>query len=317
MHSKTFTTYVLLVTLSLGSVTICTSCGDKDEEKKNPATPTVETNNQNANIAGADETVKRYEIPHLNSNYDYICHRLNNGDVNYSMEYDKSKAHARWVAYTYDSKNAMKNYSTRTDAWSGEPYYNNQKQYQVAVQTFRGYQRGHLVGSAERYYSQEANEQTFYMSNMSPMIGAFNETYWGAVEDKVRDVWGRGVTKTNSDFYGGTLYVVKGGTLDRLNGTITVNNSLGDAIQMAVPQYYWIACLFVSSSGSMKAIGFWLEHKNYNNTSEAYLRELARSAACSIDELEAKTGLDFFCNLPDNSEALVEATYNITQWSGL
>ena len=299
------------------SATISTSCGDKDEEGQKTTAPTVDSGNKNANIAGADQSVTRYEIPHLNSNYDYICHKLSNGDVNYTMEYDKSLAHARWVAYTYDTKNAMKNHSSRTNAWSGEPFYNNQPRYQVAVQTFKGYQRGHLVGSAERYYSQEANEQTFYMSNMSPMIGAFNETYWGVVEDKVRDNWGRGIINAKSDFYGGTLYVVKGGTLDQLNTTITVNNAQGDAMPMAVPKYYWIACLFVSSSGSMQAIGFWLEHKNYNNPSDSFLRELARSAACSIDELEERTGLDFFCNLPDKSEELVEASYNIAQWSGL
>ncbi|MBR1521487.1 MAG: DNA/RNA non-specific endonuclease [Bacteroidaceae bacterium] len=304
-----------MVALTFGA-TFFTSCGDKDEDDKNGSSQTNVTN-KNANLVGADETVARIEMPHLNSQHDYICHKLSNGDVNYTLEYDRSKLHARWVAYTYDTKNAQKNYSTRTNAWDGEPFYDGLMQYQVTVQTFKGYQRGHIVGSAERYYSQEANEQTFYMSNMSPMIGAFNDTYWGEVEDLVRDNWGRGVINQKSDFYGGTLYVVKGGTLDQLNTTITVKNTLGDNVQMAVPKYYWIACLFVSSTGTMKAIGFWVEHKNYNNTSTSFLSTFARNHACSIDELEEKTGLDFFCNVPDNAEELVEANYNISQWSGL
>ena len=303
-----------MVALSF-SATFFTSCGDNDDDKK--STSLVNTENRNANLVGTAPTVSRLEIPHLNSHYDYICHKLSNGDVNYTMEYDRTHLHPRWTAYTYDTKNAQKNYARRTDAWDGDPYYDSQMQYQVTVQTFRGYQRGHIVGSAERYYSQEANEQTFYMTNMSPMIGAFNETYWGTIEDLVRDKWGRGVLDQRSDFYGGTLYVVKGGTLDQLNTTITVLNTLGDNLQMAVPRYYWIACLFVSSTGSMKAIGFWVEHNNYNNNNSSFLSTFARNHACSIDELETKTGFDFFCNLPDQGEEIVESSYNVSQWSGL
>ena len=284
------------------------------QAEEQSSTP-VDTTNINANIVKADITVSRLELPRLNDYHDYICHTLSNGDVNYIMEYDKAKMHARWVAYTYDTKNATKN-TKRTNAWDGDPFYDSQMQYQVTVQIFKGYQRGHILGSAERYYSQEANEQTFYMTNMSPMIGVFNETYWSVIENKVRS-WGRSVINPKSDFYGGTLYVAKGGTLDQLNATITVKNTLGDKVEMAVPKYYWIACLFISSTGSMQAIGFWLEHKNYNNKSTSFLNKLARSAACSIDELEEKTGLDFFCNLPDQLEEQVESTYDIAQWNGL
>lgn len=295
------------------------SCSKEKENGKEGPT------NINANLIGRDETVGRIEIPHLNSKHDYICHKLSNGDVNYTLEYDKSLYHASWVAYTYDTHSAQKNWSTRTDAWAGEPYYNSQKQYQVAGnQIFQGYNRGHLVGSAERYYSREANEQTFYMSNMSPMQSQFNSEYWGEIEDKARDNWGRNVVKQGSEYYGGTLYIVKGGSLQTTTANpnpimsyCTVKNSNGADVKMAVPRYYFMACLFISSVGSVKAIGFWLEHKNYNNTSDAFLKELRRNAACSIDELEEKTGLDFFCNLKDDVENLVEKSYNISQWSGL
>ena len=111
--------------------------------------------------------------------------------------------------------------------------------------------------------------------------------------------------------------MVKGGTLDQLRRTIPVETVTGETVEMAVPKYYWIACLFVSSSGNAKSIGFWLEHKDYNNDSDYYLMQLRRQSALSIDELEKKTGIDFFCNLQDNIEAHVEATYDISQWVGL
>ena len=39
--------------------------------------------------------------------------------------------------------------------------------------------------------------------------------------------------------------------------------------------------------------------------------------ALSIDELEEKTGIDFFPNLNDNLENALEATYSTKAWPGL
>ncbi len=303
----------LFFALCLSSFTL-TSCGD-DDDKHYPTGVTAD--NVNANIAGSDATVTRLEMPHLNSQYDYVCHTLSNGDVNYTVQYDRNKHHPVWVAYVYDSKSAQRNWTSRTDAWSADPYYNGDKANQVSTGKFSGYTRGHLCGSAERYYSEEANEQTFYMTNMSPQEYNFNGTYWGYVEDIARDSWGRKVTDSKSIFYKGTLYVVKGGTIDKDENIIeyiNVSNTLGGTISMPVPKYFWMACLFVSESGSARAIGFWMEHKNYNNTSDAYLKSLARTSACSIDELEQKTGLDLFCNLNDNAESAIESTYDLDMW---
>ena len=36
--------------------------------------------------------------------------------------------------------------------------------------------------------------------------------------------------------------------------------------------------------------------------------------AISIDELEARTGIDFFCNLPDDVEEAVEKEFNTSLW---
>lgn len=325
----------MMVALALTSATIVfSSCGGSDDTSsgQQAGSPTntntnkggkgLTANNQNANTLTDDASVTGYEVPQLDSHYDYICHRLSNGDINYVMEYDPDLVHSRWVAYTYNTRNAMKNAPKRTDAWNPDPYYNNQRQYQLNIQTFPGYTRGHLVGSAERYYSTEANEQTFYMTNMSPQLYAFNGSYWGEIEDKARDLWGRGVIDQKSTFYGGTLYIVKGGTIDKeenMMGKISVKNTMGLTIRMAVPRYYFMACLFVSRLGEAKAIGFWMEHKDYqiDTKDTAAMQQLRRSAVRSIDDLEQLTGFDFFCNLTDVVEDAVEASYDIAQWPGL
>ena len=50
-----------------------------------------------------------------------------------------------------------------------------------------------------------------------------------------------------------------------------------------------------------------MEHKANTDTDVA-------KYAISIDELEKKTGIDFFCNLPDDIEAVVESNMIPSTW---
>ena len=298
--------YLLSLSL-LSSCLFITSCDDDDNDFNGKIEITDE--NRNANDASTDASLARWEMPATDTSCDYITHYTSDGLLNYAMEYSKEKMHSRWVAYRYDSK-LKAQVTSRSDEWGVEPFYNNNKTYQRATGFFGGYNRGHLVGSAERLYSHEANVQTFYMSNMSPMNGNFNSIYWGEIETLVRN-WGRNCGA------GDTLYVVKGGTLDSLLTTTTVKNTLGETVQMAVPKYYYIAVLSLSSEGKAKAIGFWIEHKDFKDSSLSNLKKIRQSAACTIDELEERTGIDFFCNVPDCIENIVEARYTRSSWPGL
>lgn len=298
--------YLLSLSL-LSSCLFITSCDDDDNDFNGKIEITDE--NRNANDASTDASLARWEMPATDTSCDYITHYTSDGLLNYAMEYSKEKMHSRWVAYRYDSK-LKAQVTSRSDEWGVEPFYNNNKTYQIATGFFGGYNRGHLVGSAERLYSHEANVQTFYMSNMSPMNGNFNSIYWGEIETLVRN-WGRNCGA------GDTLYVVKGGTLDSLLTTTTVKNTLGETVQMAVPKYYYIAVLSLSSEGKAKAIGFWIEHKDFKDSSLSNLKKIRQAAACTIDELEERTGIDFFCNVPDCIENIVEARYTRSSWAGL
>lgn len=51
-----------------------------------------------------------------------------------------------------------------------------------------GYDHGHICASADRLYSSQANEQTFYMTNMSPQIPNFNRGYWRGYESFVQSL---------------------------------------------------------------------------------------------------------------------------------
>ena len=225
----------------------------------------------------------------------------------YSMEYDKRKKHARWVAFKYYNVTGQTNWNRndwKQTEWGGDPWQSdpNISQSDQRVQSDfgkQGYDRGHICASSDRLYSKDANEQTFYYSNMSPQKNYFNTGVWSDLEGKVR-TWGRSST------FRDTLYVVKGGTIDNESQIWTY---IGGDKTKPVPKYYFMA-LLCKKGETYKAIGFWMDQ---STTAKPALSECART----IDELEELTGLDFFHNLPDNLENAVEAKYAISAWTGL
>ncbi len=244
----------------------------------------------------------RIEVPRLSNDIienksQFVVHYATNL-LNYSMEYNYEKRHSRWVAFVFDNATAYNSGVGRTDAWNGDPQI--PVQYWTYSSDYAGstYDRGHLVASADRQYSYEANAQTFYYSNISPQMGNFNTGIWAELENKVRD-WG--VSSTIRD----TLYVVKGGTINEGNYT-PLNNTV-------VPKYYFMAVL-AKKGNNYNAIGFYFEHKAYYKEGGSYYLE---NYTCTIDELETRTGINFFHNLPDPIENSVESVKDNLKWPGL
>ena len=161
--------------------------------------------------------------------------------------------------------------------------------------SWSGYDRGHQIPQADRINTSNngaANVQTYYGTNMTPQINSFNSGIWAALEGRVRD-WSKSTD---------TLYVVTGCLLDG-NPNYTYDES-GHRIR--VPSGYFKALLaFGGNSSTAKAkfkdyekdgyftgIGFIFEHKDYGKNANVM------DYAVTLDELEKRTGFDFFVNLP-------------------
>ena len=222
--------------------------------------------------------------------------------TSFSMEYDKSKKHSRWIAFRFDNQTKQQNVSRSDEPFDADPAIGSQYQRVQADFGKQGYDRGHLCASADRLYQQEANDQTFYYTNMSPQRNNFNTGVWLALEGQVQS-WGRSCTASD------TLYVVKGGTIDKEE---QVKEYIGGDRSKPVPKYYYMALLF-KKGDSFKAIAFWMEHTDSKPSKTIKLVDYA----LSIDELEEKTGIDFFPNLNDNLENALESTYSTKAWPGL
>ena len=298
-------------------------CGDSDDtpDELPPVTP-PEQEGANDNANEADDThpfITDLSIPHINPGYQYVEHKVSfRGEeiLNYALEWVADKRHAAWVAFSFDAETCQKNVN-RTDAWMPDPFVPTSPE--ESDHKSDGFDKGHLCASEDRVYNRTANEQTFYYTNISPQMTSFNDGYWITFE-KLLQTWAR-----SGDYE--RIYVAKGGTLNKLlvNFTGTQNAADGRRPQtdadgltrhgLACPAYYFMAVL-AQQGNNYQAIGFLVEHRDdygYDNDHQAPVG-VTTSHALSIDALEEETGLDFFCNLPDDIETQVEADYLVSKW---
>ena len=269
------------------------SCHDTDDDDNwGKGTPTVV--NVNKNDTNSEPALQRLEFPKVKGGSSVVLIHSTNDQygINYSVEWDTEKKAQRWTAYQM----------TRSYQ-GGAGYYGEFEEDPDLPAEFRvsdsryyysgsGFTRGHICPSADRQYSKEANRQTFFYTNMQPQYYNFNAgndytSPWVRLENQVR-IWARATTTD-------TLYVVKGGTIED-NQLLTVIKN-----ELRVPKYFFVALLLKNSQG-YKAVGFWLEHDNSTHSGHEPLGDYA----VNIRELERLTGIDFFCNLPDDTENHVE-----------
>ena len=290
---------IALTLCALGSATISLgSCSGDD----NDGSSQNASDNSNANSTATNKEYGRMEMPRIKKGSRIIIHSTTEFGVNYIVEWDDGLRSQRWTCYRMDDSNS-KRVGSRSQWWgeTGDPFAEDNMipaPYRTTLQDYskiyRSYQRGHICPSGDRLNSKEANKQTFLLSNIQPQIGGFNSGVWLYMETKIRGgkFNGTKVAGWNTDSFRDTLYICKGGTIDNNNFTYASSGII-------VPKYFFAAILRVKN-GNYNALGLWFEHKSNHSTD-------LKAYACSIDELEAKTGIDFFCNLPDKKEKVIEA----------
>ncbi|MBR1469283.1 MAG: DNA/RNA non-specific endonuclease [Prevotella sp.] len=294
---------------------ISQSCGnDVNNDDGNGSEGTASANvNRNSTVGNA--VYGRLEFPRLKggNNNIVIVHNASFG-VNYCVEWDtnlrpegwkpegsETLRSQRWSCYQMHPGNSSRATDRKPRNTGGDfsEYPNDPElpqQYHFTADPYwnSGYDHGHIFPSADRAYSynSKANIQTFYLTNMQPQVGNFNVGVWSNMEKQVR-AW-------NNNNFRDTLYIVKGGTIDKNDQIIRF---LGSGVnKIPVPKYFFMALLCKNkeaNNGGYKALGFWVQHQS-NSTSDL------TPYVVSIRELEQKTGIDFFCNLPDNIENAVE-----------
>lgn len=232
---------------------------------------------------------------------------------NFSICYDTESRVALWVAYPLHGCYTSPN-SGRTDTWAYDPndqlpVIDRSLQYNVQNTYGGGYARGHQCPSADRYNTDETNAMTFYSTNIMPQNYNFNGGSWVTLEGKIRAWAPTTVTKMRYD----TLFVVTGA----LPGSRQISG-------VSVPSKCWKVLLkqkrdqnenrqiWEFAADELQAIGFIFP--NDRSGGEMTLRE----AACTVEEVERRTGFTFFENLDPAVAAQVKSQEpDIALWPGL
>ena len=242
-----------------------------------------------------DDLVKN-GLPFVNENEDIIHHSA------LSLSYNETHEQANWVAHIITPDIKGKGYS-RTNDFRKDPKVKTgstiekdfflktlQADSSYEYEGF-GYDRGHLAPSADFRWCKEAMSESYYYSNMSPQKPDFNRGIWAKLESFIREY----VSESDKK-----VYVVTGGILnDNLN---KVERSIN---KVSIPEEYYKVILDYEGD-TFAGIGFVMKNEKSDYP--------VISFAVSIDEVEKRTGINFFASLPDSIENRLEANFDIKHW---
>lgn len=111
----------------------------------------------------------------------------------YMANFNRRDRLPNWVAEHLDifSLTAGEGVDRSRSAFAADPNIPTMFRAQLKDYIGSGFDRGHQAPAADAVYTQEAMDQTFYLTNMAPQVGiGFNRHYWAYVEEFVRDLVG-------------------------------------------------------------------------------------------------------------------------------
>lgn len=204
----------------------------------------------------------------------------------FSLLFDSAHRQARWVAYVLTADKTQRT-EPRASRFYPDPHLPGLTATDAHYRR-SGYDRGHLAPAADMGWSAKSLRESFYYSNISPQLPAFNRGIWKKLETLVR-TWAQ---------TGQVLYITTGpvlsDTLPQLN-----------ASDVRIPAYFFKAILVYSDS-QQQCIGFIMRNEKSSESPLAF--------AVSIDSLERFTGLNFFAALPDEKEEHLERNLCLSCW---
>jgi len=194
----------------------------------------------------------------------------------FCLEYSEKHEQAKWVYY-YIDRERLTGGAERSNVFIADPLIKTES---AAPSDYRGsgYDRGHLCPAAAVKSDQKGNDETFYMSNISPQHPDLNRNKWKELE-----IWVRGQAYAE-----GGAHIVCGPVLDTfLLGWLPSG--------VAVPGYFYMCGYFPATQ---QAAAFIVPNKKINNIFDY---------AFCVDSAEGLTGIDFFPALADSIENKAES----------
>lgn len=209
----------------------------------------------------------------------------------YVLSYHRFNGTPNWVAWHVDStwlgtvrrSNDFRADSTLPARW----YWVHDKSYRRS-----GYDRGHMCPSGDRTNTQYDNSMTFLMTNMVPQAPNNNQGPWAALENYCREL-----VKQGKELY---IYCGPYGSQGFL-----------DSGRVNIPERTWKVILVLDTgendlhrvTATTRTIAVDMPNKNTSLSKN----DDWKMFRVSVDDVEAKTGYDFFNALPKEIQAKIES----------
>lgn len=228
-------------------------------------------------------------IDKTNGGFDFYPTSTTNQIINhkyYTLSYSEKDEQAEWVAYKLTSKSFNKHIS-RTNNFKADKRVTTGS---ASLNDYKhsGYDRGHLAPAGSMKINKTSMKESFYMSNMSPQKPSFNRGIWKRLEEKVR-YW----SELND-----SVFVVTGPILDNSLGTIGEN-------KVTIPSAYYKTILGYKN-GKTKGLAFIMPNKKSDQSIYKYV--------VSINDVEAKTGIDFYHKIDNKVQVEFKKNKDIKAW---
>ena len=202
----------------------------------------------------------------------------------YALGYKAAWKTARWVMYRLTDDEVLTKVARRSEEFAPDPEIADGPQ----LEDYRGsgYDRGHLAPAADMKWSRQAMTECFYLSNMVPQDRGNNSGIWNEIENTVRG------------------FACAEGSVFVVTGPVTPDPpvlSIGRG-RVAVPTELWK--VVYDETPPCKMIGFIVPNRKVKGKPKDY--------ACSVAEVERKTGLKFFPKLAGQDS--LKRTFDVGAW---
>ena len=207
----------------------------------------------------------------------------------YALSYNRERGTPNWVAWQLNQSwlgNIQRQDDFRPDDSLPETWY----RVKPSDYTGSGYDRGHMVASADRTRNVEDTLATFLMTNIVPQTPENNRGAWRELEEYCRYLVKQGKE----------LYVIAG-----VDGS---SKKIGRTKQVTAPASTWKVIVVLDQPGQdIKAISentrvIAVNITNRKNTGDDWKKYLL-----SVDQLEAKTGYNFLDRVPESVQQVIES----------
>jgi endonuclease G, mitochondrial len=126
-----------------------------------------------------------------------------------------------------------------------------------------GYDRGHLVASANQNEVAIQNSETFLLSNMAPQKPQFNRGIWRQLETAVRELDAR------DDTY--ETYVISGPIFDFDTPVTRIGTQDDNGVSLPIPNAFFKSVLTEDRRGNLNMWSFVLPNETSDKSYESFL----------------------------------------------